>query len=321
MRWVKLYDSLLEWRWHERPEIVSMFVHLLILANSRDRDYEGTQVKRGQLITSLRDLSDLTGISIQSTRTSLAHLEETGEITRESTHKGTIITICKYADYQSKETLANTPAITASTQHQHTVNTPSTHPLEYKIDRFKDINNSSCCYCLDNTQQSAPAPAREDGISFWSLREEQQQQEQQDFFEIFFFGNFRNVTGEVKRFIATNERHRWQNKGRTECYSTPEQRRAIAQLWRPASKSPRVSSPAFLTMWKKMYEFAKGQDADVARLMLDERVMMGEIGDGRLILVCHQKVWDWITDGSRAKETRAILDTLTTEKINVKIIY
>lgn len=129
------------------------------------------------------------------------------------------------------------------------------------------------------------------------------------------------MEGEVKRFIATNERHQWMNKGRTECYSTPEQRRAIAQLWKPASRNPRIPSSTFLAMWRKIYAQAKDGSPDVAALMLDERVTIGELGDGRVFLVCHQKVWDWLTDEVRKESTRAIFDTFTTKKINSRIIY
>ena len=368
MRSIRVYDSITEWRWHTRPEIVSMFVHLLILANEKDKEVGTVTVKRGQLLTSLRDLSEVTGISLQSTRTSLAHLESTGEITRESTHQGTLITVCKYVDYQDRETLPNT----RPTHDQHTANTPngekptqeSTHPLTQRqdgltpygtanyesgisetntrintptdtaptqelthfaragknnnnnnnIDINKNINNSCCC-C-----SGADAGACE-GFSFWSLPEDQQQKEQDSLFEMFFFSNFRNVEAEVKRFIATNESHQWMNKGRTECYSTPAQRRAIAQLWKPASKNPRIPSSTFLMTWHKLYTLAKKSDPDVARLMLDERVSVGEIDDGRVFLVCHQKFWDWMTDKERAEKTRRILNTFTTKKINSKIIY
>ena len=311
MRWVKIHDGLLEWGWHTRPEMVSLFVHLIILANTKDKDFEGMTIRRGQLLTSLRALSEKTGISLQSTRTSLAHLETTGEITRESTRQGTLITVCKYADYQDKEAPSNTQANKQLTHDQHTANTQPTQTLEYK----EYIDKQDCC-CLN-----APAPAREEGFSFWSLPEEQQQQEQQSFFEIFFFGNFRGVDAEVKRFIATNERHQWMNKGKTESYTTPAQRRAIAELWKPASRNPRIPSSTFLMTWHKLYILAKKSDPDVAALMLDERVSIGEIDDGRVFLVCHQKVWDWMTNKERAEKTRRILNTFTTKKINSKIIY
>ena len=151
MRWVKIHDGLLEWGWHTRPEMVSLFVHLIILANTKDRDFEGLTIRRGQLLTSLRALSEKTGISLQSTRTSLAHLESTGEITRESTRQGTLITVCKYADYQDKETPVNTQANNQLTHDQHTTNTRPTQTLEYK--EYKD-KQDCCCY-------NAPTPTRE----------------------------------------------------------------------------------------------------------------------------------------------------------------
>ena len=36
MRWVKLHKSMLEWRWHDQPETVSLFVHLIMMARETD---------------------------------------------------------------------------------------------------------------------------------------------------------------------------------------------------------------------------------------------------------------------------------------------
>lgn len=113
---------MLEWEWHDIPEMVSLFVHLLMLAQHEDYKYHGKVIKRGQLVTSIRKLAKLTGISFQSVRTCLGRLELTHEITQSSTHRNTLITICNYDVYQSKpsetNTLNNTQTNTPLTQHQ-----------------------------------------------------------------------------------------------------------------------------------------------------------------------------------------------------------
>jgi hypothetical protein len=122
MRWVKLYEKFTEWEWHDVPEMVSLFFHLLVMAQHEDYKYHGKVIKRGQLVTSIRKLAKLTGISFQSVRTCLGRLELTHEITQLSTHRNTLITICNYDVYQSKpsetNTLNDTQTNTPLTQHQ-----------------------------------------------------------------------------------------------------------------------------------------------------------------------------------------------------------
>ena len=103
MRWVKLHTKLLNWEWHDIPNMVSLFVHLLMLANWQDKEWHGITIKRGQLATSLKELKKVTGIPTQQLRTCLLRLEKTQEITSKSTNKFRIITICNYDSYQYDE--------------------------------------------------------------------------------------------------------------------------------------------------------------------------------------------------------------------------
>lgn len=126
-RWIKLHTSMLDWEWHDNAEMVSLFVHLLMMAQHCDQVVNGQTIKRGQLVTSLRQLSKSTGISFQSVRTCLARLEATHSITQQSTHRNTLITICKYECYQPKFCAANTPNNTQ-------INTPTYKNIYNKID-------------------------------------------------------------------------------------------------------------------------------------------------------------------------------------------
>lgn len=100
MSWIKLHTKFLEWEWADKANMVSLFVHLLLMANYKDKEWHGITIHRGQLVTSYDKLSASTGLSIRSLRTCLAKLEETGEIVRKATKQFTTITICKYDSYQ-----------------------------------------------------------------------------------------------------------------------------------------------------------------------------------------------------------------------------
>lgn len=133
MAWIKLHTKFLEWGWADDPNMVSLFVHLLLMANYKDKEWHGVTIQRGQLATSYEKLSQLTGISFQSIRTLLNKLKETGEIVVKSTNRYSIITICKYENYQDVENVTNNQL----TNNQQTTNNQSTTTTEYK----NNINN------------------------------------------------------------------------------------------------------------------------------------------------------------------------------------
>lgn len=95
---------MLKWEWHDNPNTLSVFVHLLLMANHEPNKWHGISIERGQVLTSLAKLSKECGISIRNLRTCLNRLKSTNEITQSATSKYSIITICKYDSYQSQTT-------------------------------------------------------------------------------------------------------------------------------------------------------------------------------------------------------------------------
>lgn len=112
--WVKIYRELQEWEWYTKPEMVHLYIHLLLSANHTTVKWQGVTVKRGQLVTSISQLSKNTGLSVQSIRTCLARLKSTSEITIETTKAYTLITICNYGRYIEKDSESNKASNKAS---------------------------------------------------------------------------------------------------------------------------------------------------------------------------------------------------------------
>ncbi|MCQ2219774.1 MAG: hypothetical protein MJZ12_00190 [Prevotella sp.] len=100
MRWIKLYDTMLDWEWSSDPSVFTLWVHLLLMANPEDRDYKGTLIPRGSLKTTVKELSDSTGLSVQQVRTAMKKLIATSNLTTKSTNKLTIVSVCGYESYQ-----------------------------------------------------------------------------------------------------------------------------------------------------------------------------------------------------------------------------
>ena len=64
-------------------------------------EFRGRRIEVGQRVTSLTKISQEINMSIKEIRTSLKHLQQTGEVACESTNQYTVITIKNYEKYQS----------------------------------------------------------------------------------------------------------------------------------------------------------------------------------------------------------------------------
>lgn len=120
--WIKLHRKFKQWEWYSDSKMVHLFLHLLLSANHEDGKWRGVSVQRGQLIAGLNSLSADTGISIQTLRTCLRRLEETGEINRQSSNQFSIITVCNYEQYQTKEEDGNKQSNKRVTSDQQAIN-------------------------------------------------------------------------------------------------------------------------------------------------------------------------------------------------------
>ena len=127
--WIKIHRKLLEWEWADDPNMVALWIHLLLNANLTDKKYRGKTIPRGSFKTSLNELVSKTGLSKRNLRTCLERLKSTHEVTQQTTHEYSIITICKFDTYQLIDNTTNTPNDTPNdtqaTHQRHTSDTPN----------------------------------------------------------------------------------------------------------------------------------------------------------------------------------------------------
>lgn len=144
-----LHRRFLDWEWYGEPNMVTLFIHILLSANYEPKRWKGIEVERGQFITSLQSLSDAIGVSVMKVRTCLKRLEETGEITIKTTNKYSIITICKYGSYQPQNSDTNKQV----TNKQQTDNKQITIKQQSNNNNIinKEINNN--IYSLSNERE------------------------------------------------------------------------------------------------------------------------------------------------------------------------
>jgi hypothetical protein len=138
---IKIHRKIIDWEWYSDTNTFRVFLHLLLTANFENKKWQGIEIARGQLITSLEKLAKSTSLSIQQVRTALDKLKSTREITIKSTSTYTLITLTNYSVYQDKVNLTNTVNNTQdnnqATNEQQTDNKRATTTKEIK--EYKEI--------------------------------------------------------------------------------------------------------------------------------------------------------------------------------------
>jgi len=107
-------------------------------ANWKDgKTKDGTAIKRGQFMTSIRKLAFRSNLSVRKTRTALKDLEATQFLTVKATQLNTIVTINNYESYQNIDLYRDTVKIDLSDTSRDTVrDTPN------DTNRIKDKNKT-----------------------------------------------------------------------------------------------------------------------------------------------------------------------------------
>ena len=225
--WVKLYRRFLNWQWFSRPEMVQIFIYILLSASHKDHVWQCVDIRRGEFPTSVDALVRATGLTTQQVRTCLTRLERTGEIVRKSTNKYTIISVCNFDDYQIDEDADQQSNNNQITNNQQSNNNQITTLGEWK--ERKNGNNGENISSKKEQQQdiSLKNKSREAGFSLADLSTEDRVAEERAFYKVFFFANALHPGKQVKQFIAANERKRWTGKGGV-VWWTPAQRLAAA---------------------------------------------------------------------------------------------
>ena len=158
--YIKLHRSILSWEWYGDIKTRGLFIHLLLSARWEDTRCMGQVIKRGQVCTTVRELSELNGLSTRQTRTALEHLQSTGEIKIQSTPSFSIITVVNYEVYQGAAGATNERQTSGSKIDKPTDKRndkpilPETSNLEH-AENGSVITNSSSDYSSASKPESA----------------------------------------------------------------------------------------------------------------------------------------------------------------------
>ena len=135
MSYIKLDRKMKTWEWKDNPNMVALWIEILLQANYNESRWHGEVYEKGSFPTSLEKLANATGLTKSQVRTCLKKLKMTHEIAYTSTHQGMKISVIKWAFYQGGDDSDDTQNRTqVSTQLAR----KSQHLKKYKKERNQE---------------------------------------------------------------------------------------------------------------------------------------------------------------------------------------
>jgi uncharacterized phage protein (TIGR02220 family) len=153
--WIALHRKFLEWEWYNDHNVKILFLHCLLKANHKEKQWQGLTIERGQFVTGRKKLAKETGLTEQQVRTALQKLNT--EITIKTTNKYSVVTVVNYSIYQDKQEENNQQNNQQITNKQPTNNQQIT-TTNNNNNNNKDNNNNNNIYIveiLDHLNQKA----------------------------------------------------------------------------------------------------------------------------------------------------------------------
>ena len=178
--WVKLHRKFINWEWYDEPNVKSVFIDLILNANHQASAWHGHEIEKGSFVTSVADIAARNGLTTQQVRSALVKLEKTGEISKKSTNKNTLIIVLGYAKYQD-----------LFVEEQQTNNKQTTNSLYNKNEKNeKNEENEKNIYkrepYKDNTDMYISAPTLDEVKRY--IRDNSLKTNAQDFYD-YYEGN------------------------------------------------------------------------------------------------------------------------------------
>lgn len=105
--YIKLFRTLQDSAFSDRPEYMSAWVHILMLASHKPRQAmlgnKQVTLQVGQFISGRKALAERVGVTEKQMRGILSFFESEGMITKDPSRVGTIFTVCNYSIFQENK--------------------------------------------------------------------------------------------------------------------------------------------------------------------------------------------------------------------------
>jgi hypothetical protein len=108
--YIKIYRDIRDWEWFTSNSHYVLFTKILYIVNYEDKKWQNLTIKRGQFVSSTKNLATYANLSESTVKRVLNDFEESGEISREPTKFYTVYTINKFNEWQSSLTQLKEPS-------------------------------------------------------------------------------------------------------------------------------------------------------------------------------------------------------------------
>lgn len=98
--WIKLDRKICDWGWYHDGNTMRVFVHLLLMATSKDMEYNGANIRRGEVAVTWQKIADALKMTYDEVRMAVKHLKATGEVTVTRHSKYSLVRVVNYEQYQ-----------------------------------------------------------------------------------------------------------------------------------------------------------------------------------------------------------------------------
>ena len=143
--YIKLHRKIKEWEWYDDANTFRLFIHCLIEANHKDKEWRGIEIKRGQFHTSIGSLSTQLKLSDKAIRLALDKLIKTKEVASKGASsgasRGTMITICNYDSYQGFDEAEGQTKGKSKGKQRAITNNDNNDNNDLIIEQYKDIGD------------------------------------------------------------------------------------------------------------------------------------------------------------------------------------
>ena len=163
---IKISRKMISWGWFKDANTAHLFMYCLMRANYKDAEWKGVKVKRGSFITSLKHMSEETGLTPRQVRTALEHLISTKEVTKYASAKNTVIIVNNYDKYQSSDKENGTK----TTKYRQSTDKVATR-YRQSSDKVATTDKKNKKYSPPiREENTAHAPERSDGAGLGAKR-------------------------------------------------------------------------------------------------------------------------------------------------------
>lgn len=268
--WIALHRQFTQWEWFDKPEMVQLFIYLLISATHEETQWRGMTIKRGQIVTSLDKIKAATGLSTSKIRTCLERLKLTNEIASETTNQYRVITICNYDKYQN-------------------VGETSDKQDDKQIANKSKANRKQIASAISYNNNNNNITTKKN-ISLSCTHEEQREK----IFKIFFLKNFVNPAAEVQRFYDNFGAQGWRRGNGQKITDVL----AVARVWEQEEKEKQRFPLPFIEALREIDSEFESRGWDSLPILLG--IYKIEFTAENLLIYCNHQAYETMESSGAA---------------------